>query len=134
MRFSEVAGREVKQMHHKRDLFVLLLLLICFPHQRGDVALLTQHQGGWRDLALWAEIYTVPVDEVGRAVGEGRRTHLLTAVAEGPARSKLQPFGARHAPVRTSSAAVLCSGRACSASVGSCSSGQKSLIYIFCLP
>lgn len=67
-------------MHHKCDLFVLLLLLISFPHQRSDIALLNHHQSGWRDLALWAEIYTVPVDEVGSIVGKGRRTCLLTLV------------------------------------------------------
>lgn len=62
-----------------------------------------------------------PGGEVGRVVGKGRRTCLLTLVAEGPARSKLQPFGAGHAPVRTSSATGSCSDRACSASIGSCS-------------
>lgn len=108
-------------MHHKCDLFVLLLLLICFAHQGADVALLTQHQSGWHDLALWAEIYTVPVDEVGCIAGKGGRTCLLTLVAEGPARSKLQPFRAGHTPARASSAAVSCSDRACSASIGSCS-------------
>jgi len=93
-------------MHHKCDLLVLLLLLICFPHQRGDVALLTQHQSGWHDLALWAGTYTVPADEVGHIVGKGRRTCLLTLVAEGPARRRLQPFGAGHGPARASSVTV----------------------------
>lgn len=140
----EMTGRKVKQMHHKCDLSVLLLLLLCFPHQRGAIALLTQHQGGRRDLALWAEIYGVPVDEVGRAVGKGRRASLLGLVAAGPAGASCSPPGpGRLLPMPALPLPVLCWGtfsldglllRELSHLCARRASGQRSLIYIFCLP
>lgn len=45
--------------------------------------------------------------EVGRVVGKGRRTWLLTPVAAAPAWHQLQPLGAGHGPASASCAAVL---------------------------
>lgn len=65
-------------MHRKCDLFVLLFSLICFLHQRDNVALPARQQGGWDDLVLWVRIHTLPVDGGGCIVGRGRRARLLS--------------------------------------------------------
>lgn len=70
--FSEMSGKKVKQMHHKCDLFVLFLWLVCFPHRRDNVALLAQQQKGWDDLAFWAGSHKIPVDRGVGIVGKGR--------------------------------------------------------------
>lgn len=93
-------------MHHECDLFVLLLLLLCFPHLRGDVALLTQLQGGWR-VPDGGQRSARTCGEVGRVVGKGRRAWLLTPAAAAPARHQLQPLGAGQGPASAGCAAVL---------------------------
>lgn len=113
---------------------------LCFPHQGGGITILTQcHRAA--NLVLWAGISAAPVGEVGCLVGKGRRSHLLMLVVEGGVRGHPRPLGWADA-FWSQLCCHPCSGRACSAFTGLCStgrqtsarraSGQKSLVCVFC--